>query len=73
MVDMMISEVYGRKLVFSIHDDSALRVWDLSNRTRLLSLNLTLYQPQGNFSSLFLRTGGPNINLLYNKDSIYEE
>ncbi|XP_078175498.1 SUPPRESSOR OF AUXIN RESISTANCE1 [Carex rostrata] len=47
VVDMVISEVNGRKMVFSIHDDSALRVWDLYNRTRLLSLNLTSYQPQG--------------------------
>lgn len=53
VVDMVISEVNGRKMVFSIHDDSGLRVWDLSNRTRLLSLNLTSYQPQGNFSSLY--------------------
>jgi Nucleoporin Nup120/160 len=53
VVDMVISEVHGRKLVFSIHEDCVLRVWNLSNRTRLLFLNLTLYQSQGNFPSLF--------------------
>ncbi|KAJ1698216.1 hypothetical protein LUZ63_006728 [Rhynchospora breviuscula] len=45
--DIVISDVHGRKLVFSIHEDNALRVWDLSNRMRLLCLNLTPYQPQG--------------------------
>ncbi|KAJ4792289.1 Nuclear pore complex protein NUP160 [Rhynchospora pubera] len=45
--DIAISDVHGRKLIFSIHEDNALHVWDLLNRMRLLCLNLTPYQPQG--------------------------
>lgn len=35
--DLMIAEVHGRKLVFVLHFDGTLRVWDLLSGTRILS------------------------------------
>lgn len=35
--DLMIAEVHGRKLVFVLHSDGTLRVWDLLSGTRILS------------------------------------
>ncbi|KAK1571816.1 hypothetical protein Q3G72_023439 [Acer saccharum] len=35
--DLVISEVHGKKLLFVLHSDLTLRVWDLSSRTRIFS------------------------------------
>ncbi|KAK2644108.1 hypothetical protein Ddye_019303 [Dipteronia dyeriana] len=39
--DLVISEVQGKKLLFVLHSDLTLRVWDLSSRTRIFSHTMT--------------------------------
>ncbi|XP_058086565.1 nuclear pore complex protein NUP160 isoform X2 [Magnolia sinica] len=45
---LIISEVHGRKLLFVLHVDGSLRVWDLRARTRLLTHNISLPESAGN-------------------------
>ncbi|KAL5789070.1 hypothetical protein ACOSQ2_003958 [Xanthoceras sorbifolium] len=39
--DLVIAEVQGKKLLFVLHSESTLRVWDLSSRTRIFSHTMT--------------------------------
>lgn len=35
--DLVISEILGRKLVFSLHLEGILRVWDLSHHNKVMN------------------------------------
>uniref|UniRef100_A0A5B7BIU5 Uncharacterized protein n=1 Tax=Davidia involucrata TaxID=16924 RepID=A0A5B7BIU5_DAVIN len=40
--DLVISEVHGRKLLFVLHSDGILRVWDLLSRSRIFSHTMSI-------------------------------
>lgn len=55
--DLVISVVHGKPLVFVLHSDGMLRVWDLSCHSRLFSNNMnspTLAGKYYHFSPFFL-------------------
>ncbi|PKA58130.1 hypothetical protein AXF42_Ash019834 [Apostasia shenzhenica] len=54
--DMETSEVCGRKLLFVLHSDGNLRIWDLVNHARVLSHNMTSIELSGTTPSR-LRVG----------------
>ncbi|KAM0939366.1 hypothetical protein DsansV1_C21g0169861 [Dioscorea sansibarensis] len=47
VLDMVISQVWGRNLVFVVHSDGALRVWDLVSHTRVLNHNISSHELSG--------------------------
>lgn len=50
--DLVISEFHQKKLLFVLHSDGNLRVWDLSNRSRIFSHSLSVSPSAG---STFVR------------------
>lgn len=38
--DLVISELHGKKFVFTLHLDGTLRVWDLASHSRVFSHNM---------------------------------
>ncbi|KAG9439278.1 hypothetical protein H6P81_019443 [Aristolochia fimbriata] len=55
--DLVVSEVQGRKLLFVIHEDGCLRVWDLLSHVRLFSQNTSLPEfPGCRLSKLWVGT-----------------
>ncbi|XP_042506201.1 nuclear pore complex protein NUP160 [Macadamia integrifolia] len=54
--DLIISEVHGRKLLFVLHSDGSLRVWDLLSRVRLFNHTITIPTLTGD-SATKLRVG----------------
>ncbi|XP_043712861.1 nuclear pore complex protein NUP160 isoform X2 [Telopea speciosissima] len=56
VLDLVISEVHGRKLLFVLHADGSLRVWDLLSHVRLLSHTITIPTMTG-VSATKLRVG----------------
>ncbi|KAF3790389.1 Nuclear pore complex protein [Nymphaea thermarum] len=45
---LALSEVHGRKLVYVLHADGSMRVWDLNGRLKIFSHNLGLPEIAGN-------------------------
>ncbi|KAJ8529690.1 hypothetical protein K7X08_036525 [Anisodus acutangulus] len=45
--DLVISEFHQKKLLFVLHSDGSLRVWDLSNRSRIFSHSLSVSPSAG--------------------------
>ncbi|KAK4378769.1 hypothetical protein RND71_000631 [Anisodus tanguticus] len=45
--DQVISEFHQKKLLFVLHSDGCLRVWDLSNRSRIFSHSLSVSPSAG--------------------------
>ncbi|XP_020527451.1 nuclear pore complex protein NUP160 isoform X1 [Amborella trichopoda] len=52
----VVADIYGRNLLFVLHTDGSLRVWDLIDRVKLLSHNLSLVELEG-FTPLRLEVG----------------
>jgi len=46
--DLVISEAHGLKLLFVLHSDGMLRVWNLSFRSKILSHALGIPNSEGN-------------------------
>ncbi|KAI3989364.1 hypothetical protein MKX01_026947, partial [Papaver californicum] len=44
---MVISDVQGRSLIFGIHADKTLRVWDLLGHTRVLNHTISIHESAG--------------------------
>ncbi|XP_068656473.1 nuclear pore complex protein NUP160 isoform X2 [Aristolochia californica] len=63
--DLVVSEIQGRKLLFVIHRDGCLRVWDLLSRVRLFSQNTSLPEfPGCTFSKLWVGTKKHAVKLI---------
>ncbi|MQL92399.1 hypothetical protein Taro_025019 [Colocasia esculenta] len=57
--DLLISQVCGRKLIFALHLDGTLRVWDLMNHTKVLNHNTIVQELTGSTPSR-VWVGDPN-------------
>uniref|UniRef100_A0A1D1Y398 Nuclear pore complex protein Nup160 n=3 Tax=Anthurium amnicola TaxID=1678845 RepID=A0A1D1Y398_9ARAE len=57
--DLVISQVCERKLIFVLHLDGTLRVWDLITHTKLLSHNIVMQELTGSTPSKIC-VGDPN-------------
>lgn len=53
--DMVISEIHGKQLLFVLHLDGILRVWDLSCNSKVFSHTMNVPTVAGN-SHIFLQT-----------------
>lgn len=51
---LVVSEINRRKLLFVLHVDGNLRVWDLHGRVKVLNFNVGLLQSSGNSYDLSL-------------------
>lgn len=47
--DMVIAEMFQRKLLFVLHSDGSLRIWDLFNYSRIFSHNIFSRGSTGKF------------------------
>lgn len=47
--DLVLVEVHGKKLLFALHVDGSLRVWDLLSRIRILNHTISIPTMTGNF------------------------
>lgn len=48
MQDLVIQRLHGLKLLFGLHSDGTLQVWDLSYRAKLLSHTMSIPNSEGN-------------------------
>lgn len=46
--DLVISELHGEKLLYVLHSDGTIRVWDISSRTRIFSHTMNIPTLTGN-------------------------
>lgn len=46
--DMVISEIHGKQLLFVLHSDGILRVWDLSCNSKVFSHTMNVPKVAGN-------------------------
>lgn len=51
--DLVMHDMHGKKLVFALHSDGLLRVWDLFLHSRILSHTLNIPSLPGSPLSLF--------------------
>lgn len=47
VVDLVVSEVQQRKLLFVLHSDGSFRVWDLVSRSKIFSHAMTVTSSTG--------------------------
>lgn len=48
MQDLVISELHGEKLLYVLHSDGTIRVWDILSRTRIFSNTMSIPTLAGN-------------------------
>lgn len=54
--DLVISEVAGRKLVFVLHFDGMLRVWDLLSHSKIFSCTMSSTPLPGLYVDFFFKS-----------------
>ncbi|XP_009775332.1 nuclear pore complex protein NUP160 isoform X2 [Nicotiana sylvestris] len=59
--DLVVSEFHQKKLLFVLHSDGSLRVWDLSNHSRIFSHSLSV-SPSAGSSSVRIWVGSDHNN-----------
>ncbi|KAJ0985190.1 hypothetical protein J5N97_003546 [Dioscorea zingiberensis] len=47
VLDMVISQAWGKTLLFVVHSDGVLRIWDLVSHTRVLNHNISSHELAG--------------------------